>query len=84
MTLIMTKDGNVRPMQMMDLKEVADRDVRIAQLEALNATLAAQVDQMRPVVDAACNWEYRPRELEQAVIVYRTAMAVLTKEPRRP
>jgi hypothetical protein len=29
---------------------------RIQQLEKLNATLAAEVDRMRPVVDAAVEW----------------------------
>lgn len=31
-------------------------DERIRQLEKLNATLAAEVDRMRPVVEAACKW----------------------------
>ena len=33
--------------------EINKRDERIRQLEALNATLAAQIDRTQPVVDAA-------------------------------
>lgn len=32
------------------------RDERISQLEQLNATLAAEVDRMRPVIEAAHHW----------------------------
>lgn len=53
MALVMTKDGQVRPLQPSDLKEVAKRDERIRQLEELNKVLAAEVDRMRPVVEAA-------------------------------
>lgn len=34
-------------------REVTDRDQRIKQLERLNATLSAEIDRMRPVVEAA-------------------------------
>lgn len=32
-------------------------ETRIKQLEKLNATLAAEVDRMRPVVEAAVEWK---------------------------
>jgi multidrug resistance efflux pump len=49
----MTDDGHVRPLRVEDLREVAEQDKRIQQLEAQCATLAAQVDRMRPVIEAA-------------------------------
>jgi hypothetical protein len=35
---------------------IAERDKRIQQLEKLNAALAAEVDRMRVVVEAARDW----------------------------
>jgi hypothetical protein len=65
----------------MDLYDVAIR--RIHQLEELNATLAAQVDRMRPVVEAAQadssnSYKYRAR-LKRVVALYDTAMVQPTK-----
>lgn len=51
--IVMRNDGTISPMKPTDLKEVADRDERIKQLERLNATLSAEVDLQRPVVEAA-------------------------------
>lgn len=56
MVLVMRQDGTVSPLRPTDLKEVAERDERIRQLEKLNATLSAEVGRMRPVVDAALTW----------------------------
>ena len=85
MTIIMTKDGQVRPLQPSDLKEVAERDTRIRQLEQLNTTLAAQIDRMRPVVDAVRDdndndYKYRAR-LRRTIVLYDAAMAQLSREP---
>lgn len=71
MGLIMTEDGHVRPLRVSDLKEVAERDERIRQLQQLNATLTAEINRMRPVVDAAIKWNetnYRDtKEIEFAL-----------------
>jgi hypothetical protein len=86
MAIIMTSDGQVRPLQPADLKDIAERDTRIRQLEQLNATLAAQVDRMRPVVTAAWGWRLsegapvRAVVLSEAVDAYQSAMAQLAKE----
>jgi hypothetical protein len=63
---------------------------RIQQLEALNATLAAQVDRMRPVVDTALvvaravrettDWTVGEAALEYAARIYQGHMAQLAKE----
>jgi hypothetical protein len=63
---------------------------RIQQLEALNATLAAQVDRMRPVVDTALvvaravrettDWTVGEAALEYAARVYQEHMARLVRE----
>jgi hypothetical protein len=63
---------------------------RIQQLEALNATLAAQVDRMRPVVDTALvvaravrettDWTVGEATLEYAARVYQEHMAQLAEE----
>jgi hypothetical protein len=63
---------------------------RIQQLEALNATLAAQVDRMRPVVEAALavtrslrgttDWSAEESALEYAARMYQQHMAQLAKE----
>lgn len=37
-------------------RDVTDRDERIRQLEQLNSTLAAEIDKMRPIVEAAQYW----------------------------
>lgn len=89
MAIVMTKDGQVRPLQLADSKEVAERDERIVALEKLNATLAAQVDRMRPVVDAAlvlasslrgiADWSVEESALEYAARMYQQAMAQLAK-----
>jgi alkyl hydroperoxide reductase subunit AhpC len=75
------------------LKEVAERDTRIRQLEVLNATLAAQIDRMRPVIQAAIvyartlrlasNWRDGEAPLEHAVRVYQREMARLAGENER-
>lgn len=39
-----------------DRQREAERDERIRQLEKLNASLAAEVERMRPVVEAAIKW----------------------------
>jgi hypothetical protein len=49
-------DRKLQPVEVSSLKEVVERDKRIQQLEKLNATLAAEVDRMRPVVEAAVEW----------------------------
>lgn len=36
---------------------VQEYETRIRQLEKLNATLAAEIDRMRPVVEAAVEWK---------------------------
>jgi hypothetical protein len=81
MTVIMASDG-----------QVAERDTRIRQLEQLNATLAAQVDRMRPVIEAAGvlasslrrheseSWSGCEEALERAVTEYKSAMAQLARE----
>jgi hypothetical protein len=59
---------------------------RIQQLEALNATLAAQVDRMRPVVEVAVvvadfgMSTARYSDLQLVVGKYRQAMAQMAKE----
>lgn len=85
MTLVMTNDGKVRPLELGDLKDVAARDGRIRQLEALNALLAEQVDRMRPVVDAAiATTEHGcglcQARLDNEVATYQRQMAQLAKE----
>lgn len=77
-------------MQPSDLKEVAERDERIAALENQCATLAAQVDRQCPVVEAAItyaralrltsDWWEGEAPLEHAVRVYQRQMAQLAKE----
>jgi hypothetical protein len=62
---------------------------RIQQLEALNATLAAQIDRVRPVVDAALvvaravrettDWTVGEAALEYAARVYQEHVAQLAK-----
>lgn len=52
----MRRDGSVSPLRPTDLKEVAERDERIRQLEKLNAALSAEVDRQRAVVDAVEGW----------------------------
>jgi hypothetical protein len=70
--MMATKDG-------MDLYDVAIR--RIHQLEALNATLAAQVDRQAKVVEAAQYWYNNGRDwstrLAGAVATYEEQMAQL-------
>ena len=51
--IVMRADGSVSAMKATDLKEVAERDRRIRQLEELNRVLSTEVDRMRPVVEAA-------------------------------
>jgi hypothetical protein len=63
---------------------------RIQQLEALNATLAAQVDRMRPVVDTALvvarllrettDWSIEESALEYAARMYQEQMVQLARE----
>lgn len=56
-------------------------ETRIRQLEKLNATLAAEIDRMRPVVDSAVEWrrvgyerkdpfDYRIGPLLDAIDIY--------------
>lgn len=84
MTFVMRNDGSVSAMKATDLKEVAEHDARIRQLEQLNATLAAEIDRMRPVVEAAYQWhslsKYRPehyldheQDLANAIVTYEAA-----------
>ena len=85
MTIVMTKDGQVGPLQPADLKEVAERDARIAALEKLNATLAAQVDRDRLVIKMAELWRDNEKgftriALREAVDTYRRTLAQLAKE----
>jgi hypothetical protein len=87
MAIVMTKDGHVRPLRPSDLKEVAERDERIRQLERLAATLAAQVDRMRAVVEAAIDTSEHgcgvcEARLDREVATYTEAMAQLAKEGR--
>lgn len=90
MAIVMTKDGLVRPLELADLTEVAERDKRIAQLEALNATLAAQIDRQAKVVKAAqCFYSCATIKLNgcpaccrmmiNAVDAYKQQMAALAK-----
>jgi hypothetical protein len=84
MVLVMTKDKQVRPLRLGDLKEVAERDERIRQLEQLNKVLAEQIDRMRPVVDAAVAYRHeRPfvfmTPFDKAVDAYERQMAQLAK-----
>jgi hypothetical protein len=88
MGLIMTDDGHVRPLRVEDLREVAERDQRIRQLEQLNAALAAQVDRMRLPVRMAQAWcqvdSKATRDgLRYAVITYDRTMAQLAGEGRQ-
>ena len=60
---------------------------RVGQLERLNASLAAQVDRMRPVVDTASRWARSDKVLSRvhlrtAVINYEEQMAALEKGGR--
>lgn len=86
MAFVVTKGKQVRPLRAGDLKEVAERDERIRQLEQLDATLAAQVDRMRPVVAVAeAIAEHgmsmaRYNDLRVVVYKYHTAMAQLAKD----
>jgi hypothetical protein len=81
MSIIMDSDGRVRPFQVSDLKEVAERDRRIAQLERLNASLAAQCDRLGKVVDAVLPWEYTLRltPAADAIREYREHLIALEK-----
>lgn len=68
-----------------------DARQRIAQLEALNATLAAQLDRQAAVVQAAkilaislrrqslASWSGPEEALERAITTYEQQMAVLAK-----
>lgn len=51
--MFVMRDGQIRRPQLSDVKEVAERDDRIRQLEKQCASLAAEVDRQRPVVEAA-------------------------------
>jgi hypothetical protein len=58
---------------------------RVGQLERLNASLAAQVDRMRPVVEAASQWARDDKgllrvRLRTAIINYEAEMDKLMKE----
>jgi hypothetical protein len=82
MGLIMTDDGHVRPLRVEDLREVAERDQRIRQLEAQCAALAAQVDRQARVVDAAVNMAEHgcglcEAKLDDAISDYKQQMAQL-------
>jgi hypothetical protein len=82
---IMTDDGHVRPLRLEDLKEVAERDRRIQELEQLNAALAAQVDRMDVVMKAAKTWAGSDKgftriALRTAVINYVSQMEKLAKQ----
>lgn len=84
MSIVMDGDGRVRPFQVSDLKEVAERDIRIEQLERLNATLAAQVDRMEKVVEAAIDMQEHgcgqcESQFNVAVITCKEQMAALGK-----
>ena len=85
MAIIMTKEGRVRQLEASDLKEVAERDERVRQLERLNAGLAEQVDRMAKVVDAAIEWrdycvaESDDDKLLEAISDYEQQVAELIK-----
>lgn len=49
--IVMRRDGSVSRLRPSDLKEVAERDERIRQLEQLNAMLSAEVDRLRHEYD---------------------------------
>jgi len=62
----------------------AELNERIKALYRLNSELAAQVDRMRPVVDAASQWARNDKGLlriylRTAVIEYEAQMAALEK-----
>ena len=64
--------------------EFAKYERRIKQLEQQCATLAAQVDRMQLVIDAAGDnqendYKYRAR-VKRAMMIYNTQMARLTKD----
>jgi uncharacterized protein YhbP (UPF0306 family) len=90
--MLVVKDGETRPMQPLDLKEVAARDARIQQLERLNAQLAVQVDRQTKVIDAVqalaeaqmLQGSFGPRisDLYEALRTYNAQMAQLAKEGR--
>ena len=88
MAFVMTKDKQVRTLAVGDLKEVAERDERIAALEQQCKVLAEQVDKMRPVVTAAWGWRLsegapaRAIVLSEAIDTYQQAMAQLAQEKR--
>lgn len=65
---------------------IAELRQRVEGLYRVNAELAAQVDRMRPVVDAACKWsdDYddgatKDGDVLDAVTEYYGAMAQLAK-----
>lgn len=83
MAIIMTEDGNVRPLRLTDFAGLAERDKRIRELEALNSTLA-QIDRMTPVVKAATDMKEHgcgqcEAQLDRAVTIYEQQMAALAK-----
>jgi len=80
MSIVMDSDGRVRPFRVSDLKEVAERDRRIEQLERLSATLAAQVDRQALVLVAVRRWEANDKAstrngVRAALAAYDAAMA---------
>lgn len=85
MAIVMTKDGQVRPLRPGDLREVAERDERIVALEQQCAVLAAQIDRQARVVDAAIEWknyslaESDNDELLEAIADYERETAGLAK-----
>lgn len=76
--IVMRPDGSVSAIKPTDLKEVAERDERIKALEKQCAVLAAEVDLLRPVVDAAIEWKHYSLaesdndELLEAITDYET------------
>lgn len=57
----------------------AEYETRIRQLERLNATLAAEIDRMRPVVQMAKKWKWQQvddDDLVRAITAYFDAYEV--------
>lgn len=61
--IVMRADGSVSAMKATDLKEVAERDRRIRQLEELNRVLSAEVDVQRQREHALSDAYLRLRRL---------------------
>lgn len=80
--IVMRADGSISAMKPSDLKEVAERDERIRALERINATLAAEVDRMRPVVERVNDWLLSKGAPARAVALSEAYNAYKASEPK--